>query len=259
MTPNKNLEKNMEFKPKSKVDSVMEQNLLKKTFVMLVALIAFGFNSMYAQNWDYPIVYVEGGTFTMGYTSEQGNNRENNEDMPHQVTVGSFNIGKYEVTRKQWRDIMGSNTSGSECDNCPVTSVSWDDVQDFIKKLNARTGKNYRLPTEAEWEYAARGGNKSKGYKYSGSNNANDVAWYYDNSDERSQPVGKKQANELGIHDMSGNVWEWCSSTYIYDNVFAFRGGSYKLIERGIQIAVRAGELHIMNMSDVGFRLVLLD
>ena len=109
---------------------------------------------------------------------------------------------------------MGENPSKHKGDNLPVEQVSWNDCQEFIKKLNALTGKNFRLPTEAEWEYAARGGNKSRGYKYSGSNNIDDVAWYYGNSGAETHPVKSKQPNELGIYDMSGNVDEWCQDWY---------------------------------------------
>lgn len=110
---------------------------------------------------------------------------------------------------------MGNNPSNfSDCDNCPVEQVSWEEAQEFIRKLNRMTGKNYRLPTEAEWEYAARGGSKSHGYKYSGSNSIGDVAWYEGNSGDKTHPVGQKQPNELGLYDMSGNVFEWCSDRY---------------------------------------------
>jgi len=165
---------------------------------------------------DYGIemVFVKGGTFQMGCTSEQSS-CVRNEKPVHTVTVGDFYMGKYEVTQKQWRDVMGWNPSyRSKCDDCPVENVSWNDVQEFIKKLNKKTGQHYRLPTEAEWEYAARGGNKSRGYKYSGSNSIGEVAWYDGNSSDRTHRVGTKSPNELGLYDMSGNVWEWCSDWY---------------------------------------------
>jgi formylglycine-generating enzyme required for sulfatase activity len=161
------------------------------------------------------MVTVTGGTFTMGCTSEQGRNCLSDETPSHLVTLKSFSISKYEVTQAQWQKVMGSNPSYfNGCDYCPVEQVSWNDVQKFISKLNQQTGGHYRLPTEAEWEYAARGGTKSRGYKYSGSNTINDVAWFSDNSSLKSHEVGQKQANELGIYDMIGNVWEWCSDWY---------------------------------------------
>ena len=113
-----------------------------------------------------------------------------------------------------WKEVMGNNPSSWKGDNLPVENVSWDDCQTFIRKLNALTGKNFRLPTEAEWEFAARGGNNSRGYKYAGSNNIGDVAWYEDNSGSKTHVVGTKSPNELGIYDMSGNVWEWCQDWY---------------------------------------------
>ena len=160
------------------------------------------------------MVYVEGGTFTMGATPEQGSDAYNNEKPSHKVTLSSYYIGKYEVTQAQWRAIMGENPSYFTGDNNPVEKVSWYEAQEFCKKLSQLTGKKYRLPTEAEWEYAARGGKKSKGYKYSGSNNIEDVAWYGSNSDLETHTVGQKQPNELGIYDMSGNVYEWCYDWY---------------------------------------------
>lgn len=163
---------------------------------------------------DFDMVYVEGGTFTMGATSEQGSDAYSDESPIHSVTVSDFYIGKYEVTQAQWRAVMGSNPSYFTGDNLPVEQVSWNDIQKFITKLNTMTGKTFRLPTEAEWEYAARGGDKSKGYKYSGSNTLDNVAWYTNNSSRKTHPVGQKQPNELGLYDMSGNVWEWCQDLY---------------------------------------------
>jgi formylglycine-generating enzyme required for sulfatase activity len=163
------------------------------------------------------MVKVDGGTFTMGCTNEQGDDCFDNETPSHQVTLSSFYIAKTTVTQKEWIAIMGNNPSYYLVlgDNIPVNRVSWDGVQDYIAKLNALTGKNYRLPTEAEWEFAARGGNKSEGYKYSGSNNIDEVAWYSGNSGNgRIHPVGQKAPNELGLYDMSGNIWEWCSDWY---------------------------------------------
>ena len=162
----------------------------------------------------FEMVFVEGGTFMMGATAEQESDAYDFESPTHSVTLSSYYIGKYEVTQAQWRAVMGSNPSLFAGDNLPVEQVSWNDIQEFITKLNQQTGKTFRLPTEAEWEYAARGGNKSKGYKYSGSNTVDDVAWYGNNSSNTTHPVGQKAPNELGIYDMSGNVWEWCQDWY---------------------------------------------
>ena len=160
------------------------------------------------------MVKVEGGTFMMGATSEM-KNPNSNEKPVHQVTLtNDYYMGKYEVTQALWQAVMGSNPSEYKGDNFPVETVSWNDCQKFISKLNSLTGRMFRLPTEAEWEYAARGGKESRGYQYSGSSNISDVAWYDENSGSKTHPVGTKQANELGIYDMTGNVWEWCSDWY---------------------------------------------
>ena len=165
-------------------------------------------------NVRFEMVRVEGGTFTMGATAEQGSDANEDEKPAHQVTLSSYMIGKTEVTQELWEAVMGSNPSDFKGSNLPVEEVSWEDCQTFIRKLNALTGKNFRLPTEAEWEFAARGGNNSRGYKYSGSNTLSNVAWYDDNSSDKTHPVATKAPNELGIYDMSGNVWEWCSDWY---------------------------------------------
>ena len=160
------------------------------------------------------MVYVEGGTFTMGATSEQGNDVRDNEQPAHQVTLSSYYIGRYEVTQEEWQVVMGSIPSDFKGSRRPVECVSWEDCQEFIRRLNQKTGRNFRLPTEAEWEYAARGGRKSNGYKYAGGNNIGDVAWYYDNSGKQTHDVGQKRSNELGLYDMAGNVREWCQDWY---------------------------------------------
>ena len=163
---------------------------------------------------SFEMVRVEGGTFRMGATSEQGSDVWDNEKPVHSVTLSGYYIGKTEVTQALWKAVMGSNPSKFIGDNLPVEMVSWDDCQEFIRELNALTGQNFRLPTEAEWEFACRGGNNSRGYKYSGSNNLGSVAWYDGNSGNKTHPVGTKAPNELGIYDMSGNVWEWCADWY---------------------------------------------
>lgn len=162
------------------------------------------------------MVYVDGGTFMMGATPEQGDDADTAAKPVCQVTVSGFYIGKYEVTQAQWQSVMGSNPSSYKGVDQPVTSVSFDDIQVFLRTLNAQTGGNYRLPTEAEWEYAARGGSRSQGYKCSGGNKPGLVGWWKGNSEDEAHPVGQKTPNELGIYDMTGNVGEICQDWYVY-------------------------------------------
>jgi formylglycine-generating enzyme required for sulfatase activity len=218
------------------------------------------------------MIAVQGGTFSMGFTSDQGEEYQYDEKPVHQVTLSDFSIGKYEVTQAQWRAVMGTNPSYFRyCETCPVEMVSWLDIQDFLSKLNSLTGKNYRLPTEAEWEYAARGGNRSKGYKFSGSNSVDTVGWYWNNSGEKTQPVGRKAPNELGIYDMTGNVFEWCqdwygdyrssSQTNPHGASSGFtrviRGGCWNNTASNMRVSNRGGNSPRGRYTDVGFRLAL--
>jgi formylglycine-generating enzyme required for sulfatase activity len=216
------------------------------------------------------MVSVQGGTFWMGCSSEQQGSCESDESPLYSVTVSNFKIGKYEVTQAQWKTLMGNNPSGfSGCDNCPVENVSWSEAQGFISRLNAATGKQYRLPTEAEWEYAARGGNQSRGYKYSGGNFIEQVAWFSDNSGGRTHQVGTKQPNELGIYDMSGNVWEWCYDWYGAYSASAqrdpmgassgssrvYRGGCWYFYARYVRVSLRNSSTPDFRYFNLGFRL----
>ena len=217
------------------------------------------------------MVYVAGGIFTMGATSDQGNDAYDLEKPSHQVTLSSFLIGRFEVTQEEWEVVMGSNPSKFKGKSLPVESVSWKDCQVFIKKLNRLTGKSFRLPTEAEWEYAARGGSKSLGYKYSGGNDIRDVAWFYSNSNEKTHEVGQKHPNELELYDMSGNVLEWCNDWHgKYDNSSqtnptgpssgskrVFRGGGWKDEARRCRVSDRSYETPSRSGNILGLRLAL--
>lgn len=164
------------------------------------------------------MIYVEGGTFMMGKLANDRRLMHDKETPIHKVNLSNYFIAETQVTQELWETIMGSNPSYFTGDNqCPVESVSWNDCQMFIKKLNELTGKSFTLPTEAQWEYAAKGGNKSKGTIFAGSNNIDDVAWHR-KLINRTHPVKTKNPNELGIYDMSGNVWEWCADWFgIYE------------------------------------------
>ena len=220
---------------------------------------------------SFDMVRVEGGTFRMGATSEQEDEAYSNEKPVHSVTLSSYYIGKTEVTQALWQAVMGSNPSNFKGSNLPVECVSWNDCQEFIKKLNRLTGRNFRLPTEAEWEFACRGGNNSCGYKYSGSNKLGSVAWYIGNSGGKTHPVGTKAPNELGIYDMSGNVWEWCSdwyadyTSYSQTNPTGPQSGSYRVIRggcwsngaRGCRSSIRTDNYPTIRYFGLGLRLAL--
>ena len=231
----------------------MKENVLKKIVNNII-------NNM---------VYVEGGTFMMGATAEQKSDAFKNEKPAHQVTLSSYSIGKYEVTQEEWEAVMGSTPSEFKGTKRPVEKVSWDDCQEFIRKLNAMTGKRFRLPTEAEWEFAARGGNKSRGYKYAGGNTIDDVAWYGNNSDDHPHNVGTKSPNELGLYDMCGNVWEWCEdwldkySKKLQTNpkgpsegfFRVIRGGSWFLNAGDCRVSRRYGSMPDFRDYLIGLRL----
>ena len=216
-----------------------------------------------ANGVSFTMKCVAGGTFTMGATSEQQNPFDD-EKPTHTVTLSDYYISETEVTQELWAAVMGSNPSRFTGNmQRPVEQVSWEDCQTFIQKLNRLTGENFRLPTEAEWEFAARGGRNSRGYQYSGSSNLGDVAWYRDNSSSTTHPVKTKSPNELGIYDMSGNVWEWCQdwfgnySSSSQTNPTGPSTGSYRIIRGGCRSAKRFGNPPGYRYSNLGLRLSL--
>ena len=218
----------------------------QRTFSLPMEEIVQSQRTITVGNVQFTMIRVDGGTFKMGATSEQGSEVSYNEKPVHQVSLLPYYIGETEVTQKLWQAVLGKNPSSFKGDRLPVEKVSWKDCQNFIEKLNKKTGLQFRLPTEAEWEYAARGGKKSQGYKYSGSNNLGDVAWYSDNSSSSTHDVKRKQPNELGIYDMSGNVWEWCQDWY----------GSYNAGSQTNPTGASSGSLRVLRgggwCSDAG-------
>ncbi len=220
-----------------------------------------------ANGVQFQMVSVEGGTFQMG------GDMNDNEKPVHEVKLNGFSIGQTEVTQELWEAVMGTNPSNWKGLKLPMERVSWNDCQTFITKLNSLTGQQFRLPTEAEWEYAARGGNQSKGYTYSGSDNLEDVAWYTSNSGSKTHEVATKSPNELGIYDMSGNVWEWCQDWYGSDYYSSSvtnnpkgpdsgsrrvgRGGCWGDDTWSCRVAGRSNGMPTGKGSNVGFRLAL--
>ena len=228
---------------------------------------------------EIPMIFVKGGEFQMGQSNPNIGCKgcSVSEQPVHPVSIDDFSIGKYEVTQKMWLSVMGDNPSHHEkCNLCPVENVSRLEARAFILRLNERTAKNYRLPTEAEWEYAARGGVKTQNRKYSGANDLESVGWFFDNADKNTHPVGQKHPNELGIFDMSGNVYEWCGDIFLSDfykssvyknpsgprfsvqnDVLVIRGGSVNGLDNFCRSAARASFNPPDKREDLGLRLVL--
>ncbi|MFK8103725.1 MAG: formylglycine-generating enzyme family protein [Saprospiraceae bacterium] len=222
-------------------------------------------------DFSFEMVFVEGGEFEMGST-------EFDDEKPiHEVKLSSYYIGKYLVTQNLWELIMGNNPSDFEGKNRPVEMISWEEVQQFIKRLNELTKRHFQLPSEAEWEYAARGGKHNQGYKYAGSDKLSQVGWYNENSNIKTHEVGKLLANELGLFDMSGNVWEWCEDGYdekfykkckeqgivenpVNDEEAVFRilrGGSYFFSAEDCRLTNRSKVTRDDRFDTIGFRLAL--
>lgn len=237
---------------------------------------------------SFVMIAVEGGTFTMGATSEQGSDAKSDESPTHQVTLSEYYIGQTEVTQGLWKAVMETTVRqqrdkanpdwsiNGEGDNYPMYYINWEECQGFIYKLNTILssqlgGKHFALPTEAQWEYAARGGKKSKGYKYSGSSSIGTVAWYKDNSGNSSHPVASKNPNELGIYDMCGNVEEWCQDRWgIYSSSsqtnptgassgssFLHRGGCWSFEAKSCRVTNRISNPPTDRFNGMGLRLVL--
>jgi len=242
--------------------------MLKQVLLFSYLMIITALLSSCKKNYNPCMIFIEGGTFHMGSMDIEA---DNDERPVIEVTINSFYIGKYEITQSEWMSLMGKNPSFFKKNDCPVECVSWYEVEEFINKLNTKTGKKYRLPTEAEWEYAARGGKYSKRFKFSGNNDIHAVAWFKINSYGQTHPVGLKEPNELGIYDMTGNVHEWCNgwydSTYHVlnpninpqgsdsGNFRIFRGGSWYSDKKYCRVANRNYNSPDIKNFSLGFRL----
>jgi len=222
---------------------------------------------------EIEMVFVKGGKFRMGCNANEEKNCMNDERPIHEIKIGNYSIGKYPVTQKQWGSVMGIVPAHFDGDDLPVEQVSWDEAQEFIKRLNAMTGRKYRLPTEAEWEYAAQGGANAKGQRFSGYRFLDDIAWYEYNSNGRTQRVGAKQPNELGVYDMVGNVWEWVNDWYdknyykesLVSNPYGpkrgservYRGGGFDSYEQHCRVSLRNYNRPGYRTINLGLRLAL--
>lgn len=221
------------------------------------------------------MIWVEGGSFSMGSDAKEARARERPK---HQVSIDGFYIAQSEVTQALFEQVMGWNYSYFPCATCPVNNISWRNMLLFIERLNQSTGKTFRLPTEAEWAYAAKGGKYSKGFRFSGSNNIDEVAWYAGNANRRSHPVAEKKPNELGLYDMTGNLWEFCQddmSRIAYAHTSAknplylrtdnpqqkamkvIRGSGYEFAADESEVFKRDGASNNVRMPDIGFRLAM--
>lgn len=243
---------------------------MRRTAIVTLAAISAAITSCRSEYPEIEMVDIESGTLVMG--SDEPNS-DNDEKPLHEIHIEAFRIGRYEVTQRQWRAVTGSNPSFFRGDDLPVECVSWQEVQIFIDKLNRKTGRRFRLPTEAEWEYAARGGRCGSTHIYAGSDDIDRVAWFTENSDSCTHTVGGKQPNSLGLYDMSGNVNEWCDDTYdsmayfkrscgmsgVYDDTASeqrvFRGGGWYSMRRHVRTANRNHASPSARDCSLGFRL----
>ena len=273
------VQENNSFDSRSATITVMAGNITQTISVSQAKPVYQSIKTFTVNGISFKMKLVEGGTFTMGATSEQGDDAESNEKPSHKVTLSSYYMGETEVTQELWQAVMGSNPSYFSGYRKPVEQVSWNDCQDFITRLNSMIGQNFRFPTEAEWEFAARGGNNSRGYKYSGSNSIDNVAWYevnsFDvgsgNSDYGTHVVATKAANELGLYDMSGNVWEWCQDWFgSYSSSSqtdpkgptsgsgrVYRGGGWSRSARRCRVSYRNNSAPSLRDPGLGLRLAL--
>lgn len=231
-----------------------------------------------AMGLNLRMVFVDGGTFEMGATAEQAKDAANTERPVRRITMSPYYIGMFEITQEQWKKVMGTTVQDLGHDmrgvgeDFPMYYVSWDDAMEFCQKLSEQSGKTYTLPTEAQWEFAARGGVYSKKTKYSGSPYANVVSWNADNSVKKTHAVGTKAGNELGIYDMCGNVWEWCLDWYgdyrVYDTsdpqgaasgtTRVNRGGSWLSSAKFCRVSTRDNDRPTLRGNNLGFRVVMI-